>query len=170
MVNYGNSDTYTSPFFVFYFSILPLIQQVHDLPKRATLQAVSAAAASPKAKTWLKLELYDESVSPEKMGPVVSPEDSNGEVIIRYRTCGADMDDPLGLALATVDDSNIGMEVGMCISRITGKNESALYRVCFRGGKGAAVALAELQSMRKLFLDTPGLVPIVVSVRSVVMP
>lgn len=156
-------------FLFFYFSTLPLVQQVHDFPTRDTRRALSAAAASSKAKPCLKLELYDESVSPEQMGAVVSPEDSNGEVTIRYRTCGADMDDPLGMALATVDDGSIGVEVGMCIGRITGKHGSALYRICFRDGEGSCVALAEFQRMRQLFLDTPGLEPIVVSVRSVVM-
>lgn len=129
-------STYMCPFFMVFH--LPLKQQVHDFPTRDTRKAVSAAASS-KSKPCLKLELYDESVSPEQMGPVVSPEDSNGEVTIRYRTCGADMDDPLGLALATVDDGSIGVEVGMCLGRITGKHDSALYRVCFRDGEGSCV-------------------------------
>ena len=146
---------------------------VHDFPLIKTLGAVKNTIP-PFISPEITLELYDESVSQERMGDVVS-EDENGAFTIKYRPSDKpDFEDPLGMPLATQSDDGKDIVVGMAISRITGENTKGVdvpiqYRVMFSNGEGWVGDLEDVKRAHQLFLDTPGLEPIVVSVRSVVM-
>ena len=132
-------------------------------------------AKPPAVLPDITIEIYDASVDTDRMGDVVS-EDGEGKFTIKYRPSGdgCDFEDPLGMALATQSDDGASIHVGMGISRITGENPRGVkapiqYRVCFEDGNGWVEDFEEIKRMRQFFLDKPGLVPIVVSVRSAVM-
>lgn len=153
---------------------LPLKKQVHDFPLDKTRDAVRNADP-PAVSPDITIEIYDASVDPDRMGDVVS-EDGEGKFTIKYRPSGdgCDCDDPLGMALATQSDDGASIHVGMGISRITGENPKGVkaptqYRVLFVDGKGWVEGLEEVKRMRRLFLDTPGLEPVVLVVRGVNM-
>lgn len=141
--------------------------EVHDFPIYETSVAI-AAARIPCTTPCIKLELYDESTSPEQMGNIVT-EDEDGNFTIKYKPIDKpDFDSPLGMALATDDGS--GMMVGMGLSRITSDGEHPIqYRVSFCDGGGWVLFEEEIRRMRKVFLETPGLKPITVTVIGVNM-
>lgn len=132
-------------------------------------------AKPPAVSPDITIEIYDASVDTDRMGDVVS-DDEEGNFTIKYRTSGGgcDFEDPLGMALATQSDDGASIHVGMGISRITGENPKGAntpiqYRVIFVHGDGRVVGIKEMKSMRRLFLDTPELEPVVLVTRSVNM-
>ena len=141
--------------------------QVHDFPVDRTRAAVTASEP-PCVTPCINLELYDESTPPEQMGDLVT-EDVDGNFTIRYKSLEkCDFNDPLGMALATDDGS--GMMVGMGISRIIEEGFPIQYRVAFSDSGGWVLFEDEIRRMRQVFLDTPGLKPITVTIVGVNMP
>lgn len=131
----------------------------------------SSLAVQPE----ITVEVYDTSVPADRMGDVVS-EDIECCVTIKYRASCDGFG--LGMALASQSDDGLTMHVGMVISKITseeprgvtrGPKTTAKYRVLFSNGGGMIVDLEEVTRMRRLFLDAPGLQPVVVAARSVDM-
>lgn len=157
-----------------FFPSPPQKKQVHDFPLDKTRDAVNNAHP-PTVSPDITLEIYDPSVAAEKMGDVVS-EDGDGNFTIRYRPSGDELDssDPLGMSLATRVENGKSILVGMAMARITGENPIGVkapveYRVLFEHGKGSVVSPDQVKKMRKLFLETPGLEPVVAIVRGVNM-
>lgn len=162
--------TYTHDLF-YCFPCDIYILQIHDYPVDKTLSAIRNAFP-PFVSPDITLEIHDSSVDPERMGSVVT----EGKITVRYRPSGdgCDFEDPLGMALAIPSDDGSRIIVGMCLSRITGKHPNGgrapvQYRLAFLDGEGWVGDINEVKRLRQLFLDTPGLVPIVVEVRGVVM-
>lgn len=112
------------------------------------------------------MEIYDQNVPAVHMAPVVSINVS-GKHTLKYKVGGhgtVDERDPLSMAVAR--DFGIGIEVGMVMARIEEEVDDGeiieKYRVIFNDGEGYLGDKDGILRMRSLFIQTPGLEPIIV--------
>lgn len=115
----------------------------------------------------LTLQIFDESSTLEEMAPLRIVK-GNGDIVLKYKTSvitgTADFDDPLGLAIAETHGGVV--RVGMALARIVGDDDGddEKYRVLFEDGPGWLTDRSGITEMRKLYLESPNLVPVVVEV------
>ena len=124
-------------------------------------------AGPPQTTPSIGVEIYDTCTPDDKISPVVSV-NTTGEFTIKYKTrCPdvCDMEDPLSMSVAR--DYGLGIEIGMVMARIDMVVEGEAvekYRVIFSDGEGYLTNRDRIEYMRDLFVNTPGLEPIVVLV------
>lgn len=135
-----------------------------DSSKRVTVQGIADSGCLPIAPN-ITVEIYDQNVPAVHMAPVVSIHVS-GKHTLKYKVGGhdtVDESDPLSMAVAR--DIGIGIEVGMVMARIEEEVDGEItekYRVIFNDGEGYLGDKDGILRMRSLFIQTPGLEPIIV--------
>lgn len=121
----------------------------------------------PRITPSIVVEVYAACTPAEKISPAVTV-NANGDFIIKYQLRfpdSCDMKDPLSMSVAR--DYGLGIEIGMVMARIdmvVDGEKTEKYRVIFSDGEGYLTTRGGVEYMRDLFLNTPGLEPIVVSV------
>ena len=124
-------------------------------------------AGPPQIIPSIGVEIYDVCTPAERISPAVTV-NAKGDFTIKYKTrCPdvCDTEDPLSMSVAR--DSGLGIEIGMVMARIDMVVEGEAvekYRVIFSDGEGYLTTRDDIEYMRDLFLNTPGLEPIVVLV------